>query len=420
MFNHSIARFSAVVLALLVVLATATAPVAAASDDGGLLGDDDDGGVLGNTTDTVTDTVDSTTGTGSEPTADDVRTDDLALDDVQDADSSVGAGDDVGETSGSLVGDEGVVDTRNLELDTEHLPAGTAPVPTQEVPTDPVQHGVSTADLPVGVEDLPLGALPVTGENAPVQPEDSPYGSEGAGTLDACQLPVDEDDLPLDSVPKPGELGVPAPPGVPLDLLTPRTAASLVLGLPPRPCEVYDPHDPSVDPTRADQTAEGSARTDVLDANTGRLLYGGGANAQLDQFRQNGDWFVVANDDQLSLTQRSALSDGTTRHYLFVDGDSTVELQELEGDGDTRVGVLGRHASLRLDCRDPDLANASVNVEDPASSTACAYNVDGVPSVPVGPETIVGAIEDPPESPGLPGGSVSGDLPANAASLLDR
>jgi hypothetical protein len=443
MSKHSIARFTAVVLALFVVLATATAPVAATSDDGGLLGDDgDDGDVLGNTTDAVTDTVDSTTDTVSEttgtdavsdttdttdtvdstvdavsePADDTTSTDNLAFDDMPDADSLVGTGDGAGETSGSLVGDEGVADTRNLELDTDQLPAGTAPVPTQDVPTDPVQRGVSTDDLPIGTEDLPLGALPVTGENAPVQPEDAPYGSEGQGNFDACRLPADENDLPLDSVPKPGELGVPAPPGVPLDLLTPKAAAGLVLGLPPRPCEVYDPHDPSVDPTSADQTVEGSARTYVVDANTGRLLYGGGANAQLDQFRQNGDWFVVANDDQLYLSQRSALSDGTTRHYLFVDGDSTVDLQRLEGDGDTRVGVLGRHASVRLDCREPDLANASVNVEDPESSTTCEYTVDGVPSVPVGPETVIGAIEEPPE---LPGGPEIGDLPANAESLLD-
>ncbi|WP_255197226.1 hypothetical protein [Halorarius litoreus] len=448
-------RFTTTVLALVVVLATLSAPVAATPDDGGLLeGDDsdDDGGLISNTTDTVADTVDSTTdtlgtddgvsdttdqatdtvdstassvtgATDGAPTDDVASPDDLAFGELPDADSLVESSEDAEEGSASLVGTDGVVDTRNLEFNPDQLPAGTTPVPSQEAPTDQLERTAGTDDLPVSGSDLPLDAVPLTGDAAPVQPEDSPYGSDGQGNFDACRLPADEQDLPLDSVPAPGELGVPTPPGVPLDLLTPQAAAGLVLGVPPRPCEVADPHDPSVDPTEPAQMADrsgGEVGTYQLDAATDGLTYVGGSSGQVDQFRQRGLWAVDADGETVYVLDRTSVSDGTTRHYLFFDGDTLVNYRNATGEGNARVGVLGRHASFGLECSQSDPANASVDPEavGPTGGSAgpCAYTVDGIPNLPVGPGTVLDAVENPPEPPAVPG---VGDLPSNANSMLD-
>lgn len=421
MSQNRFARFATTAVALFVVLSTLTAPVAATSDDGGLLGDDDDdddGGLVSNTTDAVTDTVDSTTDTVSETTGTDELSD--TTDTVTDTVDSTA--ETVDSTTGSV---SEPTDTTSLDsASPDDLAFGDLPDadglvdPGGDAPTDPLERDVSTDDLPVGVSDLPIDALPVTGENAPVQPEDSPYGSEGKGNFNACQIPADENDLPLDSVPTPGEIGVPAPPGVPLDLLTPQAAAGLVLGVPPRPCEVYDPHDPSLDPMDPGDP-KGTLQTEAVELGTDRAVYFGGSNARVDEFNERSTWIVAADDSQIVVFDRMNVRDGTTRHYLFLKNEQAINYRNATGGGDVRVGVLGRHVAFGLECGGPDLANASVNVEDPGSSGPCQYTVDGLPALPVGPDTVIDAIENPPAPPELPGAPGIGDLPSDSDSMVD-
>lgn len=455
MSHKQLTRIATTMLTLVVVLSTMAAPVAAAAgDDGGLASDDDDGGgVITNTTDTLTDTVDSagdtlsdTTGVdGVDSTTDSVTDtvdstgesvastagtdslngvsspDQLAFDEVPAVDSLVGPDAGVGGVSGvtDSVGTGDVGAPNQLPDGLADLPIGAVPtdpgaggLPDASAPTNAMEQTVSTDQLPVAVSDLPLESVPLTGDQAPVQPEDSPYGSDGHGNFNACNLPVTADDLPLDSVPAPDELGAPNT-GLPTSLLTPSAVGALALNAPPRPCTVYDLHDPSIDPTEIPDDPSATLGSSGISLATDQASLGGYDRGQIYEVTQYSSWLVGATDESIGTYGKFRVSDGTTNRYLYLYNFRTIDYRNASSDGRTRAEVLGQGVGVTLACSQTDLANASFDYEEPTKNGPCSYELGGVPSLPVGPATVLDKVENPPELPGI------GGLPANSDSLAN-
>ncbi|WP_255148746.1 hypothetical protein [Halorarius halobius] len=445
MTHKQLTRIATTIMTLVVVLSMVTAPVAAADGDDG----EDDDGLLTNTTESVTDTVDSTTDLVSntsdsvtdtvDSTAETVdSTTDPATDPVTEApgadtvtdgvsDTVTKTTDTVEGTTDRLPGTERLGDVSNPdEIAFSELPSAdnlvdpeSNPVPSPgegSASLSTLEQTAKTGQLPVGIEDLPFESTPVTGDNAPIEPEDSPYGSDGVGNFDACALPVNDEDLPLDSVPGPGDLPV-SPPGVPTDLLTPSAVAGLAFGTAPKPCTVYDPHDPFVDPTEIPEDPSASLGSDTLDAGADGFVYGGNSRGELYNASQYGAWTVGASPDSVGTFQQFGIDNGANERskYVYVYNFRSTNFSDRSTEGQTSVAVLSKEVGLALSCQS-DLANASVNFEQPSKGGPCSYELIGLPSLPVGPQTVFDALEEPPEPPELPG---IGGLPLNSDSLAN-
>lgn len=426
---NSLARETlTVVVALLVVATIASTPAAAAQDDGGLLdGDDgDDGGLLSNTTDPVTDTGDSTVSTTEETVGSATDgTGDGATEPVTDAVSSatetVGAGDVTGPTDASqlvpVVEDVGDGSLPDGSLPDGSLPGGPGDLSSvvdtfdgeklhaDDLPADP-----STVLEPAN-ETLP------TGEDAPVQPEALPYGSEGTGLNDACSLPADEEDLPLEAVPGPGALPVqPSVPGVPINLLTPETVAGIALAAPPRPCEVYDPHDPGFDPTEPPTDPSGFLYNRDLDVTAQEVDWFADSEAALQEGGPgyDGIWRVKATRERVVVAERFGASDGATSDYLGLDSSTGGNLTDRTAHGRFTATVFGKNVGAGLACDGSDAAN--VSLDEPAQG--CDYSLEGVVTPPAGPGDLVDLVRNPPSDPPVDGLPPVGSLPGNAGKLL--
>lgn len=314
----------------------------------------------------------------------------------------------------------------------DELPAGTKLVPLDQLPsgslpTDPSElnrRTVSTDDLPVDADRAldPVEQTLPTGEQAPVQPEDSPYGSQGSGLMNACRLPADESDLPLEAVPSTSELPVsPSVPGVPVSLLTPGTVASIAFGATPRPCEVYDPHDPAVDPTnppedpsaavtlyRVEATQEGVALVAGARGSPGNAWPGANTVAGVEATR---DHVGVAHLSRVDYGSRDIVVFSNTTHLVGT----------ASGQGNVWSTVLGNRVNGEMACSGTR-ALGNTTLEGPAG--ACDYAYGGLPRTGAGPGTVVDTVQNPP-SPGLGDlgdqipGAVKGRLPGAVRDRLD-
>lgn len=297
-----------------------------------------------------------------------------------------------------LVGEGGAVDTRNVTVNPDELPGGDGPLPDADAPTELLGRSAGTDDLPA--DEVPADRLPATGEDAPVEPEDLAYGSEGDGLFAACTLPVTDEDLPTEAAPDPGDLPVePSVPGVPVNLVTADTVASIAFGVPPRPCNVYDPHDPSVDPTAPPTSPTSKVSSEVVEVDTDIVRYVGDADGQLENGGVAYDslYGVQADDDSVSGTETVDVTDGRTDDYLLVQSYAVGRYVDQRGTLWTRVGLFGRYASAELACDDVDPGNHTL--DEPTGE--CDYEVEGVPNPPSGPGDVVDTIRNPPE-PELP------------------
>lgn len=405
--NHS--TLAQVALALVVVLSGTAAPVAAAPGDGGLLGGDG-GGLLGgdgsepadNATDAVDDTVDATTGQVDDATGVDATdtvgdTVDVTSDQVYDA-----TGTDATDTA------DGTVDATTGQVDdavsgvapTDAAPvsagdAGATDAAAGPVAGDRLERGVGTGLLPVG--SLPADRLPATGDDAPVQPEDAPYGSDAEGRLDACTLPVRADDLPLSQVPGPAELPVDVSvPGVPTSLLTPETVAGVAFSAAPRPCTVYDPHDPSVDPTEPPTDPEAVAELSRVEVGPEGVQIAGGSLAFLERDGVSSSVLagIIANRERVSAGERLKLTDGRTSRYLYLKGLGLVLVEKRVVDGRLETAVFGKSFTVTSRC---ELQNASApSADDPLGP--CEYDYNGLPKA-VTAEDVIDMVQNPPSQP---------------------
>jgi len=392
-----------VTLALAVLLSTTVAPVAAAPDEGGLLGGDD-GGLLGganeseagsNATDVVDDTVDTTTGQ-----VDDATGTDAVGDAVDSATAPVaGVTDGTAPTDGVTEGGAGpagtVSDAVTSTGEATDADATTADAAAEPLAGDRLERGVGTGLLPVG--PLPTDRLPVTGEGAPVEPEDSPYGSDASGRLDACTLPVRSDDLPLERAPAPSDLPVELDvPGVPASLLTPETVTGLAFAVAPRPCTVYDPHDPSIDPTEPPNDPEAVAELSQVEAGQDGVQVAGGSLAFLERGGPSSSLLagIVANREQISAGERLKATDGRTSKYLYLKGLGLVLVEERVVDGQLETAVFGKSFTVTSRC---ELQNASApSADDPLGP--CEYDYNGLPQA-VTAEDVIDMVQNPPSEP---------------------
>jgi hypothetical protein len=362
-----------VLLVLVVILASVVGPVAASPGDGLLDGDDG----TGNTSDVIGDTVNSTT-------------------------EQVGStADTVGESTGATDATDSVRDTVSETTDavSESTDASTEAAGATGGETsaagDALERGIGTGVLPH--DRLPVEQVPGTGESAPVEPEDSPYGSEADGRLDACALPVRSDDLPLEQAPGPADLPVKLNvPGVPVGLLTPEVVADLALSFPPKPCEVYDPHDPSIDPTEPPSDPWAVAELSDVTAGPDGLRIAGGSRGLLEEDGVGGIALagVVANPKQVSGGERLKLTDGRTSRYLYLEGIGTVLVEKRIVGGDLVIGVLGR--TVDVDARCELQSPSAPSAENPAGP--CTYEASGLPQY-VTAEQIIETVRNPPSKP---------------------
>jgi len=397
--------FVPALLALTVVLSGAAVPtVATSGDDGDPLGGGGAGGA-GAATGVVGEATNGTTGAVGAGTngTDDVAAavPDAATNATDEAvDEAVGTDSD-GATDGTLDAATDAADGVTAATDEPASTAtdGTASPAASEraapVDGDELEGGVGTGILPVG--RLPVDQLPATGDDAPVEPEDSPYGSDADGRLDACQLPVRTDDLPLEQVPGPSELpGDISVPVVPIDLLTPETIAQLALAVPPRPCEVYDPHDPSLDPTEPPTRPGAVAELSEVDVGPDGAEVAGGSLAivEEDGFRGVGLAGVMATPERAGAAERLKVTDGRTSEYLYVESVGLVLVERRVVDGELRTAVFGNGFSARARC---ELENASApGADDPLGP--CEYDYSGLPKV-ITLEDLVDIVQDPPSEP---------------------
>jgi hypothetical protein len=375
-----------VLLVLVVILASAVGPVAASPDDGLLDGD----GETGNTSDVVGDTVNSTTeqvGSTADAVGETTGTTD-ATESVSDTvsetteagsettDAATSAGDVTGEATDATAAAEAT--------DAETTAAG-----------DALERGIGTGVLPIN--SLPVEQVPGTGDAAPIEPEDSPYGSEAEGRLDACAFPVRSDDLPLEQAPGPADLPVKLNvPGVPVGLLTPEVVADLAFSFAPAPCEVYDPHDPSVDPTEPPSDPWAVAELSDVTAGPDGLRVAGGSRGLLEEGGVGGVGLagVVANPKQVSGGERLKLTDGRTSRYLYLEGIGTVLVEKRVVDGDLVIGVLGSTVAVQAQC---ELQNPSApSAENPTGP--CTYEATGLPPY-VTAGQIIETVRNPPTEP---------------------
>lgn len=396
MLPSSRSTLVSVLLALTVVLSGAAVPTVATPDDGAPLGGDgvagggDATGVVG---EAANGTADGVGGTVNESTG--------VADAATDGATNATVGTDPAETTGETV--DSTLDTATDTADgvtavTDGTESPAADGTTSPAAGDELERGVGTGALPVG--RLPVDQLPVTGDDAPVEPEDSPYGSEGDGRLDACQLPVRSDDLPLEQAPGPSDLPVePSVPGVPLELLTPETVAQLALGLPPRPCELYDPHDPSLDPTEPPAGPGAVAELSEVDVGPGGASVAGGSLAivEEDGFRGVGLAGVMATPERAGAAERLKVTDGRTSKYLYLESVGLVLVEQRVVNGKLNTAVIGNGFSATARC---ELENPSApGPDDPLGP--CEYNYNGLPKL-VTLEDLFDNVQDPPSPPQPP------------------
>ncbi|WP_254831485.1 hypothetical protein [Haloglomus salinum] len=311
------------------------------------------------------------------------QTDDPLADQEQSVgDETTTAGETGNQTTDAA--DGGTGQAASGGADTAAADAGTADSPVRSI---------GTGALPT----LPLRQVPGLYDDAPVEPEDAPYGSEGEGRLDACKLPIRQSDLPLEMAPGPSDLPVDVNlPIVPTSLLTPRNVASLGFALPPKPCTVYDFHDPSLDPTEPPTNPEAVGELNRAEFGPDGVNVAGSTLGILerDGFRGTNLAGLVANQEKVSGGNRLKITDGRTSKYVYLKGLGLVHVERRVVDGDLDLAVFGK--SFKIDAR-CEFQNASApSADDPLGP--CQYDYTGLPEL-VTPERVVDLLLNGPDQP---------------------
>lgn len=298
------------------------------------------------------------------------------------------------EDEGASAGETGNETTDTAEGVTSQAVSGSTDAAVADADAaDSPEASIGTGALPT----LPLRGVPGLYDDAPVAPEDVPYGSEGEGRLDACKLPIRQSDLPLEQAPGLSDLPVKVNlPIVPTSLLTPRNLASLGFALPPKPCTVYDFHDPSLDPTEPPTNPDAVGEVNEAEFGPDGVNVAGSTLGILerDGFRGTNLAGLVANQERVSGGNRLKITDGRTSKYVYLEGLGLVHVERRLVDGDLNLAVFGKSFKIDAQC---EFQNASVpSTDDPLGP--CQYDYSGLPDL-VTPERVVDLLVNGPDQP---------------------
>lgn len=449
-----------VVVALALIISMSAAPAAALQDGDGLLGDDEgDDGLLGGDSgvdvgnDGVSIAGDDGVSVGTDGVAVggdegvNVSTDGVSvageeagadsLDAVGDTDSPIDSapGDslpvgpdlvedpalpELGDTSpsapglgngstglGVLIGPDGIYDTEDSDLNLSRVVI-LSRLPDTGENTGPVQEALSpsTEDLPVSGEQVPDDALPT--EQAP-GPEALPVGSDSQ--ID-CAKPIGADDLPLGAVPYIDDLPF-EPPTVPLlptRVASPENLAGLGFSFAPDQCEIYDPDDPSIDPTDPPTNLTGEVNTVDLSKQGDTFRYFGTSEGELEEGGPAWDGLlvIITTQERLRVVEDLRITDGKTDNYAGLETDMEAQRDFESSSGEYTVFLPGA-GGLNTGYECGNVPESEIDpLEDP--TVTCEIN-QPIPEV-VTPEKVVDVVKNPPdyELPNIRGEQLPIDL----------
>jgi len=291
---------------------------------------------------------------------------------------------------GTLIGPDGVVDTEDSDVNLSRVDV-LGPLPNTDGEQVEDTLSGSTEDVPVGSALEPVETLPT--EQAP-GPQALPVGSD---SQIGCSKPVTAGDLPLEAVPYIDDLPV-QPPTVPLlptRVASPENLAGLGFSFAPDTCEIYDPDNPSIDPTDPPTNPTGEYRTADFSVTDERASYYGLSEGELEEGGPGWDglFIFLLTEERAASVNELTVTDGQTDNYAGVETDMRAQRDLEQSQADFTVYLPGAGGlNTGLEC-----GNVPEHEVDPLEEPTATCEIDQpIPEV-VTPEKVVNVIKNPPE-----------------------
>jgi len=291
---------------------------------------------------------------------------------------------------GTLIGPDGVVDTEDSDVNLSRANV-LGPLPNTDGEQVEDTFSGSTEDVPVDGALEPVETLPT--DQAP-GPEALPVGSDSQ--VD-CAKPIAADDLPTEAVPYIDDLPV-QPPTVPLlptRVASPGNLAGLGFSFAPDTCEIYDPDNPSIDPTDPPTNPSAEYETASFHSTDEEAQYIGSGQGELEDGGPGWDSFFVflLSENRIANVNEVTVTDGQTDNYAGVETDMRARRDLEHSQAEFTVYIPGAGGlNTGFEC-----GNVPEHEVDPLEEPTATCEINQpVPEV-VTPEKVVNVIKNPPE-----------------------